>query len=115
MKAINFLPGNYHGSPIDGRKRGTVRLGDRSQNYCENEIVWITEGSPYSKRRKIFTAYIERILVKTIAKLTHDDIQQENPQIADIKEMQDYLSETYKTPVSETDVVTVIRFTEVDE
>ncbi len=115
MKSINFLPENYDATIDNFRKQGTIRLGDNTQKYYEDEIVWITVGNPLSGKRRVFTALIDRVLVKKLSTLSQQDLQNENAAITNIQTMQQLLSTTYKTPVNLDDVVTVIRFSEVME
>ncbi|BBB91263.1 MAG TPA: RNA-binding protein [Methylomusa anaerophila] len=117
MKSINFSPENYYcrAGDKDYRQQGTVRLGDKTKKYCEDEVVWITVGKPVAGRKKVYTAIIDRILVKKISNLSRQDLQIENPNITSISQMQQFLSRTYNTPVNQDDIVTVILFTEVLE
>lgn len=113
MKSINFYPKNFTETTIFSQKQGTIRLGDKTRKY--REAVWITVGKPYTSKRKVFTAFIDRILVKKVAHLSKQDLQNEDPEISSIEKIQQKLSETYKTPVSLDDIVTVINFSEVLE
>ncbi len=115
MKSINFFPENYHDSIHHYRKLGTVRLGDKTKKYCEDEVVWITVGKPVAGKKKVHTAVIDRILIKNVASLSRQDLQIESPEIQSTEEMQQFLAKTYNTPVNSDDVVTVILFTEVSE
>lgn len=113
MKALNFLPGSHPLTTASQARRCTVRLGDKTREYSESEIVWITAGRPYQRKEKIFTAMIDRVMVKPLACLSREELQTENPAILTVAAMREALAHKHGTPVADTDVVTVIYFSEV--
>lgn len=66
-------------------------------------------------KKRIFTAAIDRVLVKPIAQLTADDLQGENPDIASIDDLLVFLRSIYDKALSTSDIVTVVYFSEIIE
>ncbi len=64
MLAINFYTQLYEDMLLRGRKTATIRLGDKSDKYSTGEIVWITVGQRFGRRRKLFSAIIDSVTVK---------------------------------------------------
>ena len=79
MFALNFYPELYDDLLLNSRKTATIRLGDKSDKYESGMVVWITVGSRYSRRQKLFSAIIDRVDVKPIGELSPRDIERENP------------------------------------
>ena len=67
MFAINFYTQIYEDMLLKGRKTVTIRLGDKSEKYQAGELVWITVGNRFGRRRKLFTAIIDSVTVKRLA------------------------------------------------
>lgn len=115
MKAINFYTSNYHSHLVCRKKSCTIRLGDKTHKYGEGDIVWVTVGQRFSQKKKIYTAVIDRVLVKPIYQLDLDDIQGENPDITDVDAVQSFLEGMYGKSLAPTDIVTVVYFSEIIE
>jgi hypothetical protein len=115
MKAINFYTSNYHSHLVCRKKSCTIRLGDKTHKYGEGDIVWVTVGQRFAQKKKIYTAVIDRVLVKPIAQLDLDDIQGENPDITTAEEVLDFLQSIYEKSLAPTDTVTVVYFSEIIE
>jgi hypothetical protein len=115
LKAINFYTSNYHSHLVCRKKSCTIRLGDKTHKYAEGDIVWVTVGQRFAQKKKIYTAVIDRVLVKPINQLDLDDIQGENPDMASADELQNFLETIYEKALAPSDTVTVIYFSEIIE
>jgi hypothetical protein len=115
MKAINFYTSNYHSHLVCRKKSCTIRLGDKTHKYAEGDIVWVTVGQRFAQKKKIYTAVIDRVLVKPINQLDLEDIQGENPDMSSNEEVLAFLQSMYEKALSPTDTVTVIYFSEIIE
>ena len=115
MRALNFYSSNYHSQLVCRRKICTIRLGDKTNKYSEGDIVWVTVGKRFSQKKRIFTASIDRVLVKPISQLTLDDLQGENPDLASIDDLLVFLQTIYDKALSISDIVTVVYFSEIIE
>lgn len=113
VRALNFYSSNYHGHLLCRKKACTIRLGDKRDKYQEGDIVWITAGNRFEPRKKVFTAVLDRVIVKTLAELSEDDLKGESPDIRSIDDVVKYLSEIYRRPVERDEIVTVIYFSEI--
>lgn len=115
MRALNFYSSNYHSQLVCRRKTCTIRLGDKTDKYSEGDIIWITVGKRFAPKKKIYTAVIDRVLVKPIAQLKMDDLQGENPDLTSVDDIVDFLQSIYDKTLSHSDIVTVIYFSEIIE
>jgi len=115
MRALNFYSSNYHSQLVCRRKTCTIRLGDKTHKYGEGDIVWVTVGKRFAQKKKIYTAVIDRVLVKPICQLTAEDLQGENPDLASIDDLLVFLQSIYDKPLTPTDTVTVVYFSEIIE
>ena len=115
MMALNFEVPKHERMVVARTKNCTVHLGDVSQNYPKNSIVWVTTGAKYQPKRKLFTAFIDKVRVKTMADLTKDDLVHQNPEISSREELIKDFEQIYKKRITMDDTVTVIYFTEVLE
>ncbi|MDR3592355.1 MAG: RNA-binding protein [Negativicutes bacterium] len=115
MRALNFYSSNYHSQLVCRRKTCTIRLGDKTSKYAEGDIVWITVGKRFAQKKKIYTAVIDRVLVKPISQLSSDDLQGENPDLANADDLLVFLQSVYDKPLTPMDTVTVVYFSEIIE
>ena len=115
MRVLNFYSTNYHGHLLCRKKNVTIRLGDKSEKYCAGDIVWITTGQRYSPRKKIFTAVLDKVEVKSVVDVTDEDLRCESPDMKSTEDLLKFLKEIYKRDFSENEVVTVIYFSEIME
>ena len=115
MYAINFYTSLYDDMLVRRRKTVTIRLGDKSSKYRSGELVWITVGQRFGKRRKIFTAIIDAVQVKVLQEVTPRELDRENPEMRTHEELADFLTRIYDRPVCLADTVTVVHFSEVSE
>ncbi len=115
MRALNFYSSNYHSQLVCRRKTCTIRLGDKTHKYAEGDIVWVTVGKRFSQKKKIYTAAIDRVLVKPICQLTAEDLAGENPDLANVDDLLVFLRSIYDKPLTLNDTVTVVYFSEIIE
>ena len=113
MKALNFYSPQHHDQLLNRKKKCTIRLGDKTGKYSEGEIVWITVGHRYEVRKKLFTAVLDRVLVKPIGQLTSEDIHSENPDVDTVDDVLVFLESMYEKTMMPTDKVTVVYFSEI--
>ena len=112
---LNFYSAVFIDQLKRGRKTATIRLGDKRHKYRKNQVVLVTVGYQYSPREKLFHAVIDNVEVKRIKDLSPRDIEHDNPEFRRLEETIRFLEQIYSRPVSEDDVVTVIRFSQVVE
>jgi hypothetical protein len=115
MRALNFYSSNYHSQLVCRRKTCTIRLGDKTQKYAEGDIVWVTVGKRFAQKKKIYTAVIDRVLVKPICQLTAEDLHGENPDLNNVDDLVVFLQSIYDKPLTPNDIVTVVYFSEIIE
>ena len=115
MLALNFYHDLYGDALKKGRKSATIRLGDKSDKYQSGQIVWVTVGQRFARRRKMFCAILDAVEVKPCGELSPRDVQRENPELHSKEEVMTLLSRIYGRDVTEADACTVIYFSPVDE
>lgn len=115
MRALNFYSSTYHNQLICRRKTCTIRMGDKTDKYAEGDIVWVTVGKKFAQKKRIYTAMIDRVLVKSISELTQDDLRGENPDIENVKDVIAFLEGIYNKKILESDTVSVVYFSEIIE
>ena len=115
MYALNFYSPIVADQLRSRRKTATIRLGDKSAKYHKNEAVMVTVGYQHSPREKIFEAVIDQVEVKRVKDLSPRDIEHDNPEFRRLDETVHFLEQIYGRSVSEDDVVTVVRFSEIKE
>ena len=113
MMALNFQAEKHAKMLADRTKRCTVRLGDVSAQFPENSIVWITTGERGEQKQKLYTAFLDKVRVKTMGTLTSTDLDNQNPEINSREELIADFERIYKRRILMEDTVTVIYFTEV--
>jgi hypothetical protein len=115
VKALNFYSSVYHGFLVCRDKSCTIRLGDKSEKYREGDVVLVTYGDRFKKRKKVFTAVLDRVHVKTIGQLTRDDLQGESPEMKSPEDAVELLKTIYDRSINLDTVVTVVYFSEITE
>ena len=95
------------------RKTATIRLGDKSGKYRKGMIVTVLCGVRYGQRERVFDAVIDKVEVKRLAELSPREIEHDNPELRRAEELAHFLSQLYNRDVTEEDVVTVIRFSQI--
>jgi hypothetical protein len=113
MYALNFYSPIVADQLRTHRKTATIRLGDKSAKYRKGMIVQVLCGARYSPREKVFDAVIDKVEVKSLGELSPNEIEHDNPEIRRVEEMAQWLGTLYNRDVSESDVVTIIRFSEI--
>ena len=76
-------------------------------------IVTVLCGVRYGQREKIFDAVIDKVDVKALRELSPREIEHDNPEIRRPDEMARFLGQLYNREVTEDDIVTVIRFSQI--
>jgi hypothetical protein len=115
MYAINFYTQLYEDMLLKGRKTATIRLGDKTDKYRSGELVWITVGHRFGRRRKLFSAIIDSVTVKPISEVSPRELDRENPEMRTHEELATFLGRIYDRPIAVTDTVTVVHFSPVSE
>jgi len=113
MYALNFYSPMVADQLRSGRKSATIRLGDKSSKYKKGMVVQVLCGVRFGARERVFEAVIDKVEVKSLAELSPREIEHDNPEIRRTDEMARFLSQLYNREVSEDDVVTVIRFSQI--
>jgi hypothetical protein len=112
---LNFYSAVFVDQLKRGRKTATIRLGDKSNKYERGQIVWVTVGFRHSPRQKIFSAVIDDVEVKKVSELSRRDIEHDNPEFRRVEEEVNFLEQIYSRPISDDDLITVIRFSQIVE
>ena len=115
MLALNFYTDLYGEALKKGRKSATIRLGDKSDKYQTGQIVWVTVGQRFARRKKMFSAILDAVEVKPCAELSPRDVQRENPEMRTKEEVIQLLSRIYGRDVTDEETCTVIYFSPIDE
>ncbi len=113
MMALNFRAGKHKKMLMERRKKCTVRLGDVSGTFPEGSVVWITAGQEGEPKEKLYTAYLDKVRVKTMGTLSTIDLENQNPDISTREALITDFEHIYNRRISPEDTVTVIYFTEV--
>jgi hypothetical protein len=113
MYALNFYSPIVSDQLRSRRKTATIRLGDKSNKYKKGMVVQILVGQRYGPREKIFDAVIDKVEVKRLMELSPREIEHDNPEIRRPEDMASSLGQLYNRDVTEEDIVTLIRFSEI--
>ncbi len=111
--ALNFYNPAVADQLRTGRKTATIRLGDKSPKYRKGMIVTVLCGARYGHRERIFDAVIDRVDVKELRDLSPREIEHDNPEVRRADELARFLGQLYNREVTEDDIVTVIRFSQI--
>jgi len=111
--ALNFYNPAVAEQLRSSRKTATIRLGDKSAKYRKGMIVTVLCGARYGQRERIFDAVIDKIEVKALSDVSPREIEHDNPELRRADELAHFLSQLYNREVSEDDIVTVIRFSQI--
>ena len=111
--ALNFYSPIVEAQLKAHRKTATIRLGDKSRKYQKGMVVSVLVGARYSPRQHVFDAVIDKVDVKSIAELSPNEIEHDNPEIRHTDELLRWLSQLYNRDVMVDDTVTVIRFSAI--
>jgi hypothetical protein len=113
MYALNFYSPIVADQLRSRRKTATIRLGDKATKYKKGMVVQILVGQRYGPREKIFDAVIDKVEVKRLMELSPREIEHDNPEIRRPEDMASFLGRLYNRDVTEEDIVTLIRFSEI--
>ena len=108
--ALNFYSPIVEAQLRSHRKTATIRLGDKSRKYQKGMIVSVLSGARFGPRQHVFDAVIDKVEVKSIAELSPNEIEHDNPEIRHQEELCRFLGQLYNRDVTEDDTITVIRF-----
>ena len=111
--ALNFYNPAVADQLRSSRKTATIRLGDKSAKYKKGMIVTVLCGSRFGIRERVFDAVIDKVEVKRLADLSPREIEHDNPELRRTDELAHFLSQLYNREVTEDDIVTVIRFSQI--
>jgi hypothetical protein len=111
--ALNFYSPIVEQQLKSNRKTATIRLGDKSRKYQKGMIVSVLCGARYGPRQHVFDAVIDKVDVKTLAELSPNEIEHDNPEIRDVEGLSRFLGQLYNRDVTADDTVTVIRFSAI--
>ena len=111
--ALNFYSPVVEAQLRSHRKTATIRLGDKSRKYQKGMIVSVLVGARFGPRQHVFDAVIDKVEVKRLADLSPREIEHDNPELRRTEELARFLSQLYNRDVSEGDIVTVIRFSQI--
>jgi hypothetical protein len=115
MFALNFYSSVFAQALRDGSKTLTIRLGDKRDKYRDGQIVWVTVGTRFGSKQRIFTAMIDRVDVKALREVTPREVERENPATREHEELIEFLSKIYGHTITSGDLVSVIHFSRVLE
>jgi hypothetical protein len=111
--ALNFYNPAVADQLRSGRKTATIRLGDKSAKYKKGVLVTVLCGARYGQRERIFDAVIDKVDVKQLRDLSPREIEHDNPELRRADELAHFLGQLYNRQVTEDDIVTVIRFSQI--
>ena len=111
--ALNFYNPAVADQLRTSRKTATIRLGDKSPKYRKGMIVTVLCGARYGQRERVFDAVIDKVEVKQLRDLSPREIEHDNPELRRADELAHFLGQLYNREVSEDDIVTVIRFSQI--
>ena len=111
--ALNFYNPTVADQLRSGRKTATIRLGDKSPKYRKGMIVTVLCGARYGQRERVFDAVIDKVDVKELRDLSPREIEHDNPELRRADELARFLGQLYNRDVTENDIVTVIRFSQI--
>lgn len=113
MMALNFQATKHEELLMARKKNCTVRLGDVRSQYPESSVVWITTGKKYETKKKLFSAFIDKVRVKKFSELTSRDLGHQNPDIDSLEALRLDFEQIYNRRITLDDTVTVIYFSEI--
>ncbi len=111
--ALNFYNPAVADQLRSQRKTATIRLGDKSAKYRKGMIVTVLCGVRYSQRERVFDAVVDKVEVKRLGDLSPREIEHDNPELRRADELAHFLSQIYNREVTEEDIVTLIRFSQI--
>jgi hypothetical protein len=111
--ALNFYSPIVEAQLRSGRKTATIRLGDKARKYQKGMVVSVLCGARYSPREHVFDAVIDKVDVKTIAELSPNEIEHDNPEMRSADDLCRWLGQLYNRDVSTESTVTLIRFSAI--
>ena len=98
--ALNFYSPIVEAQLRSHRKTATIRLGDKSRKYQKGMIVSVLVGARFGPRQHVFDAVIDKVEVKTLAELSPNEIEHDNPEIRRAEELAHFLGQLYNREVT---------------
>ena len=111
--ALNFYNPAVGDQLRSNRKTATIRLGDKASKYKKGMIVTVLCGARFGLRERVFDAVIDKVEVKRLGDVSPREIEHDNPELRRTEELARFLSQLYNRDVTEDDIVTVIRFSQI--
>jgi hypothetical protein len=111
--ALNFYSPVVEAQLKSHRKTATIRLGDKSRKYQKGMIVSVLAGARFGPRQHVFDAVIDKVEVKTIAELSPNEIEHDNPEIRHTEDLCKWLGQLYNREVGVDETITFIRFSAI--
>lgn len=115
MFALNFISHHNEELLVTRKKTATIRLGDIRDMYPENSVVWITFGSKYGPKKKLFPAFVDKALAKRMCDLTTAELNHQDPEITTVEQLIQSFEAVYEKKIYAEDIVTVVHFSEIVE
>lgn len=115
MKALNFSAGRCQFLLLNRSKTCTIRLGDKTDSYAEGDIVYITYEKKNLGKVRLYSAYIDKVVVKPVADLTSEDLLSESPELKNVEDFVSWSAGIYQQEICLTDLVTVFYYSEIIE
>jgi hypothetical protein len=113
MYALNFYSPIVADQLRSRRKTATIRVGDKSRKYKKGMVVQVLVGARYGPRDRVFDAVIDKVEVKKLAELSPKEIEHDNPEVRRPEELATFLSQLYNREITQDELVTLIRFSEI--
>jgi hypothetical protein len=113
MFALNFISPHNEQLLVERKKSATIRPGDIQDTYPQNSIVWITVGSKYGPKKKLYQAIIDKVFAKSFAELTEAELAHQDPTIKTVDELIALFEKIYEKKFYIEDTVTVLHFSEI--
>jgi hypothetical protein len=111
--SLNFYP--YYESLLKQKlKTKTIRLGDQTSKYHKGSIIKLTCGWNPQEAVLLGDVRIVEVLSEPIGALKDEQLDGESPDCQTVAAVPFVLSAIYRKVVTESDIVTVIRWTYVD-
>ncbi len=113
MFALNFFSQHNEELLMNRKKTATIRLGDIRDIYPDNSVVWVTFGSKYGPKRKLYPAFIDKAIAKKMIDLTTNELNHQDPEVSTVAELIKSFEAVYDKKIYDEDIVTVIHFSEI--
>lgn len=113
-RILNFFP-YYKDLLLKGKKNTTIRLVGSNNAFSEGDFVTVTVGWLNDSFNELFKAKILSVKTEKIENLRKEDLEDESPDCRSSDGVLYTLSCIYKTVLSPSDKVKVIKFMRIVE